>query len=97
MLKYIYKLMQNMSILRAIVNCILPDTSDLHFYGQELFTLLLVLYNLKSCKNSSVMIKVRDNPERCARQTIQSSFLWGKGTFQSLSQFFPAERIFFVN
>lgn len=97
MLKYIYKLMQNMTMLRAMVNCILPDTSNLHFYGQELFVLLLVLYNFKSCKTSSVIIKGRDNPEGCARQTIRSSFLGRRGTFQSLSQFFLTERIFFVN
>lgn len=28
----------------------LPYTTDLHFYGQELFALLLIFYNLQSCK-----------------------------------------------
>lgn len=85
--------MQNTSRLKAMVNWILPDTSDLHFYGQVLFALLIVLYNLKSCKNSLVKIKGRDNPEGCVRQIIQSSLEEGDIP-KSFTIFLNRENIF---
>lgn len=43
---------EKQSIHRAIVNCPPPDTTDLQFCGQESFSLLLVSYNLQSCKTA---------------------------------------------
>lgn len=33
-----------------LVTCIPPNTIYLHFYGQESFGLLFILYNVQSCE-----------------------------------------------
>lgn len=75
--------MQNRFVFRAIINCLWPDTINLHFYGQDSFASLSV-FSLQSC--TQFKDKDWDNLEAWPRQDTPSHLL---GPFQPFTTFFP--------
>lgn len=55
---------------QGIINFFPPDTINFHFHGQ---TLLPILYDFESHKNSYKTMNIRDSPEGHARQDIRDS------------------------
>ena len=52
-----------------VINSISTEHNHFHFYGQELFALVLTFYQLKEWENSSQTMEWAEILKECARQS----------------------------